>query len=998
MAREEARLIHEGKTKFNQELLLAMPGRTLESIKGRRRLQEYKDLVRHYSAPPEVEDEEDAVAESTQGTANADSHMDPDRTMELFSDDAFEDEDHTAPVDRLYSACYGNLSQLKITESDLDDLKHKVLRHTGSDEDAIQLAVDREYDDWRASWSLIGPHNNGKTSRRAKPTSSAQATTGAEPGNQVPREAKGRRGEASGVRDKSSLRPSRKRRREQYARVQTQYRNNRSRCAKSILTGDWATEAKALPLDQQVSFWKPLMETQSKGDERTLRPVFSVCEEVEYPVTVLEVEEALKGLADGSPGPDRVNRAQLKSVSKASLSAHMSFWLWCRCPPSAFREGITTLVPKSASAAAPGEFRPITVATIIARLFHRLLAIRLERLRPLSPRQKAFRRGDGLADNVWLLRSLLRDRTKAHKQVCVTFIDVAKAFDSVSHKSMILAARRVGVPERLLTYISSLYRGTVTRLKVDGALSEPITVQRGVRQGDPLSPLLFNYVMDWVLAELDPEMGISLENGLRLNHLAFADDVALVTQTKKGTLRLASQLENGLAKVGLQPNAKKSATLAILVDGRSKRWVCDTTPYLKLAGNMVPIMGIGDVYRYLGVAMGSRRAAPSVRGRLTSGLAELKRAPLKPQQRMFILRVHLIPSLYHQLVLDEISQNLLRDLDRLVRKSVREWCRLAKDVPTSMFHARPEDGGYGIPCLCVKVRIMRRDRITKLRNRAEAGGDPVLKWLVGNSPTIERETGKHQTIRYQNRTVQNKRDVDRANAATLHSSVDGEGLKHCNQVRGIHRWVTDGTKLMTGRNYVGALQLRSNCLYTKGRAARGRPAKERNCDLCGVYESLSHVLQKCARTWSQRTRRHDSVVELVDKLLRKHGFETEIEPSIRTAAGIRKPDIVAWREGACAIVTDVTIVSDMESLDYCHSLKVTYYNVPEIRAWVSQKANINSAEIRFSAVAINWRGAISKLSSKDLKDHGIPVAEQVCLAARVVERGYHTWVFSRKST
>jgi len=165
---------------------------------------------------------------------------------------------------------------------------------------------------------------------------------------------------------------------------------------------------------------------------------------------------------------------------------------------------------------------------------------------------------------------------------------------------------------------------------------------------------------------------------------------------------------------------------------------------------------------------------------------------------MFILRVHLIPSLYHQLVLDDISQGLLWDMDHLVRKSVWEWCQLAKDVWTSMFHARPEDGGYGIPCLCVKVRIMQRDRITKLQDRAEAGNDPILKWVVGNSPTITKETGKYQTIRYHERTVQNKNDLNRVSAATLHSSVDGEGLKQCSQVSGVHRWVTDGTKLLTG--------------------------------------------------------------------------------------------------------------------------------------------------------------------------------------------------------
>jgi len=117
--------------------------------------------------------------------------------------------------------------------------------------------------------------------------------------------------------------------------------------------------------------------------------------------------------------------------------------------------------------------------------------------------------------------------------------------------------------------------------------------------------------------------------------------------------------------------------------------------------------------------VGSRTSITTVRGRLTSGLRELKRARLKPQERMYPLHVHLLPSLYHQLELDDISQGLLHDMGCLVQKSMREWCRLAKDIPTSMFHAKPEEGGYGKPRLCVKVRMMRRDRISKLQGRAE---------------------------------------------------------------------------------------------------------------------------------------------------------------------------------------------------------------------------------------------------------------------------------------
>jgi len=65
---------------------------------------------------------------------------------------------------------------------------------------------------------------------------------------------------------------------------------------------------------------------------------------------------------------------------------------------------------------------------------------------------------------------------------------------------------------------------------------EEQSLKWGVRQDDCLSPFLLNYVMDWVLSELDPQLGVTLEGSLRLNHLAFADDVSLLSETKVGAV------------------------------------------------------------------------------------------------------------------------------------------------------------------------------------------------------------------------------------------------------------------------------------------------------------------------------------------------------------------------------------------------------------------------------------------------------------------------------
>jgi hypothetical protein len=176
-----------------------------------------------------------------------------------------------------------------------------------------------------------------------------------------------------------------------------------------------------------------------------------------------------------------------------------------------------------------------------------------------------------------------------NKNTCAVFIHVAKAFDSVSHSAIVAAAKRVGVPNRILRYIERLYKEGTTRLKSGGQMGSAFVVSRGVRQGDPLSPLLFNYVMDFVLSQLDPHLGIALDTDLKANHLAFADDVVLLSESKMALRTLCGQYVSALASVGLKPNPKKSATLWIRAHGKDKRWYCGNEPFISMDNNMVGI-------------------------------------------------------------------------------------------------------------------------------------------------------------------------------------------------------------------------------------------------------------------------------------------------------------------------------------------------------------------------------------------------------------------------
>ena len=124
-----------------------------------------------------------------------------------------------------------------------------------------------------------------------------------------------------------------------------------------------------------------------------------------------------------------------------------------------------------------------------------------------------------------------------------------------------------------------------------------------------------------------------------------------------------------------------------------KRWFCYAEPHLSLDGTQVPTIKIAGSYRYLGVrASAGQKIGTEVTHRLEEGLRQLSAAPLKPQQRLFLLRAHLLPSLYHELILSRYSKGLLRYLDRRSREAVQRWLRLPHDVPQPFFHARVPDG------------------------------------------------------------------------------------------------------------------------------------------------------------------------------------------------------------------------------------------------------------------------------------------------------------------
>ena len=454
----------------------------------------------------------------------------------------------------------------------------------------------------------------------------------------------------------------RKRRLTSYRNTQRQWKRDRGRAVRDILAGV-PDGPPAQPPGLQT-FWTDLFSRPSPTERRRPRPLRSM--EEPSSITPEELSSAIRGTKhDTSPGPDGRCREDLKQLDPAKLLWAFNSMLLLEDVPSRWANGKTILIPKVNSPSQPGEYRPITVTSLLLRTYNKILAARLMKAAPLPSRQKGFAPEEGVAANLLLIQELIKEHTKNNDSLCLAFIDFQKAFDSVGHPSLLAATKRWGMPSSLTNYIKNLYSKASTNI-----MGAEVQIKRGVLQGDPLSPYLFNICLDWALASLPAGVGASLA-GETIQYIAYADDVALTARTPLGLQALIDALVDGAGRVGSELGHKKCATINIKGDKKKKRWLVDSINQFSASNSPLKCLQPGQAYKYLGIEIGPTRN-PGEPGRslaaLIKDLGLLQKAPLKPQQKLWALKTVMIPRQQYTRVMGKTTKGTLQRFDLEIRK------------------------------------------------------------------------------------------------------------------------------------------------------------------------------------------------------------------------------------------------------------------------------------------------------------------------------------------
>src|SRR3989441_4249373 len=186
--------------------------------------------------------------------------------------------------------------------------------------------------------------------------------------------------------------------------------------------------------------------------------------------------------------------------------------------PKDFRESIFIPIPKVSKAQECSDFRTIALISHASKVLLHVIKRRITPIieRQLGDSQMGFRKEKGTRDAIFQLRMISGRITQMNrekvmqgkkkkimkkKKIYLCFVDYQKAFDRVRHDKLAEVMVKAGIPDLERRLIINLYWRQHAAVRWDGEVSREVGVERGVRQGYVISPMLFNLYSEFMIQE-----------------------------------------------------------------------------------------------------------------------------------------------------------------------------------------------------------------------------------------------------------------------------------------------------------------------------------------------------------------------------------------------------------------------------------------------------------------------------------------------------------------
>lgn len=412
----------------------------------------------------------------------------------------------------------------------------------------------------------------------------------------------------------------------------------------------------------------------------------------DWEMSLEDVEWAISRLnADSAPGPDGVivRAIKIKCVSEILLKIFnrmASLGVVVKC----LKKARTILIDKGGPVQEIKNWRPITILPIIRRIFEKVLERELRNVAIINTNQRGFMSMPGCAINITIVENALDlARSEKNDLFCV-FVDVNQAYNNIGHNQIKECIGKMNVHDKIKHLVTECQLGNESSIEVGTDKSSCFTFKKGLLQGAPLSPLLYNIATNHIIDELTEEglinnYGVKITPSIRMTALAFADDICLLSNSINSAGILFEIVNRRLSNLGMSLNVAKTQAIVI------KKGVCCSDGFTLNGCSIVPVSEEKCV-RYLGAnfreqVMLDKEATIKNLGEKIDKVA--KSPYLKADQKLKILNTYVWPVLTYKLQttpLDRWSIPFVDDLDKMIRSAVKQILEIPKDVPDALIY------------------------------------------------------------------------------------------------------------------------------------------------------------------------------------------------------------------------------------------------------------------------------------------------------------------------
>ncbi|KAL2905499.1 LINE-1 retrotransposable element ORF2 protein [Bienertia sinuspersici] len=333
------------------------------------------------------------------------------------------------------------------------------------------------------------------------------------------------------------------------------------------------------------------------------------------PFTRREVKEAIFSIhGDKSPGPDGFGthfyKHNLELIREEVTTAILDFFNSGKLLKE-INNTFLVLIPKVSKPQDVSEFRPIACCNTIYKGITKLLCLRLKEVLPdlISENQGAFVHGRYIVYNIMVCQDIVRRYGRKNNTLsCMIKLDLRKAYDTVDWNFIEEMLLELKFPIVFIEWVMECISTPSFSLVLNGSSYGHFKSCRGLRQGDPLSSLLFVLGMEYLSRTLnrlndDPDFKLHPRcKGIQLTHMCFADDLIMCCRGEKKSVDKILQAFNIFSKTsGLQANNSKTE---LFTSGVKEEEVKEIIAESGFKRGKLP-------FKYLGVPISSKKVNAS---------------------------------------------------------------------------------------------------------------------------------------------------------------------------------------------------------------------------------------------------------------------------------------------------------------------------------------------------------------------------------------------------